>query len=143
MRVCIDVPDVDRAVEFYGRALGLAVGRRFAKFWVEMTGAAVPVDLLLKEAGSSPSTATAQTRDFGRHWTPVHLDVVVDDLDAAVTRARAAGAVLERDIQSHAWGRLALLADPFGHGFCLLEFKGRGYDEIVGLAGTSESSSSD
>ena len=26
---------------------------------------------------------------------------------------------------------LALMADPFGNGFCLVEFLGRGYDEIV------------
>jgi hypothetical protein len=26
---------------------------------------------------------------------------------------------------------MARMADPFGHGFCLLQFKGRGYDEIV------------
>jgi hypothetical protein len=24
----------------------------------------------------------------------------------------------------------AALADPFGHGFCLIEFAGRGYDEL-------------
>jgi hypothetical protein len=23
------------------------------------------------------------------------------------------------------------LADPFGHGFCLIEFTGRGYDEVA------------
>jgi lactoylglutathione lyase len=23
------------------------------------------------------------------------------------------------------------LADPFGHGLCLIEFRGRGYDEIA------------
>jgi hypothetical protein len=23
------------------------------------------------------------------------------------------------------------MADPFGHGFCLIEFRGRGYDEIA------------
>jgi len=29
------------------------------------------------------------------------------------------------------WGRMASLADPFGHGIDLLEFRGRGYDEIL------------
>jgi hypothetical protein len=29
-------------------------------------------------------------------------------------------------------GRLAVLADPFGDGFCLLEFQGRGCDELLG-----------
>jgi predicted enzyme related to lactoylglutathione lyase len=61
----------------------------------------------------------------------VHLDFVVEDIDAAVRRAVAAGATLERDVSTHAYGRLALMADPFGNGFCLLQFTGRGYDEIV------------
>jgi predicted enzyme related to lactoylglutathione lyase len=61
----------------------------------------------------------------------VHLDFVVDDVEAATKRALAAGATLEQEAQAHAYGRLAMLADPFGNGFCLLEFRGRGYDEIV------------
>jgi predicted enzyme related to lactoylglutathione lyase len=56
---------------------------------------------------------------------------VVSDLDAAVRRAVDAGAVLDREIQSRRWGRLANLADPFGNGLCLLEMKGRGYDELI------------
>ena len=31
----------------------------------------------------------------------------------------AAGAVLEDAAETHNWGRIAHLADPFGHGFCL------------------------
>jgi hypothetical protein len=48
-----------------------------------------------------------------------------------VKRAEAAGAVLESPVKSANWGKLALMADPFGHGFCLIEFVGRGYDEIA------------
>jgi predicted enzyme related to lactoylglutathione lyase len=59
------------------------------------------------------------------------LDFVVEDLPQSVARAHAAGATVERDIQAHAWGRIALLADPFGNGFCLIQFTGRGYDEIA------------
>jgi predicted enzyme related to lactoylglutathione lyase len=61
----------------------------------------------------------------------VHLDFVVDDIETAKQRALAAGAALERDVTTHAYGKLALLADPFGNGFCLIQFTGRGYDEIV------------
>ena len=39
-------------------------------------------------------------------------------------RARAAGAVLKRPIVSRKWGRMANMADPFGHGCCLLQFTG-------------------
>ena len=53
------------------------------------------------------------------------------DLAAACRRVEAAGATCEGGIRSASWGRIATFADPFGHGFCLLEFVGRGYDEIA------------
>ena len=43
----------------------------------------------------------------------------------------AAGASLEGDVHTHVWGRIAVLADPWGHGFCLIQFLGGGYDEIA------------
>ena len=66
----------------------------------------------------------------------MHLDFIVTNVDAALTRAIAAGARLEGDVETHAWGRIAHMADPFGHGFCLLQFVGRGYDEIADAAET-------
>jgi predicted enzyme related to lactoylglutathione lyase len=78
-----------------------------------------------------PAPGVTRPRDYSRHWTPVHLDFVVDDIDAAVERAVALGAVLERPVTTSAWGRLAVMADPFGHGFCFVQFLGRGYDEIA------------
>jgi hypothetical protein len=41
------------------------------------------------------------------------------------------GATLDAPAATHAWGRIARLADPFGNGFCLLQFLGRGYDEVA------------
>ncbi len=132
VRVCIDVDDLDRAVAFYVRALGLAAGRRQGDEWVELLGAPVPLDLLAKPPGTAAlPIGTRALRDYERHWTPVHLDFVVDDLDAAVRRATDAGAKLERAAEPKPWGRIAILSDPFGHGFCLLEFRGRGYDEVL------------
>ncbi|HET8734435.1 MAG TPA: VOC family protein [Anaeromyxobacteraceae bacterium] len=137
LRICIDVPDLDRAVDFYGRALGLRPGRRNGPHWAEMLGAPCPIDLLPVDAGSPASADPAlqegpgPRRDFSRHWTPVHLDLVVPDLEAAVERDVAAGARLERPIVVRKWGRMANLADPFGHGLCLLQFEGRGYDELL------------
>lgn len=132
MRACIDVDDLEKAIAFYTRALGLTVGRRLGAKWAELLGATSPLDLLAVPAGSTAASGTAQKRDYERHWTPVHLDFVVKDLDAAVSTAAAAGAAVERGIQERPWGRMANLADPFGHGLCLLEFKGRGYDELTG-----------
>ena len=129
--VNIDVADLAAATVFYCEALGLSVGRRFGDAAVELVGASAVVYLLAKPAGSPPAPSIAQARDYARHWTPVHLDFVVPDIAAAVARARRAGAVLEGQTETHKWGRIALMADPFGHGFCLVQFVGRGYDEIA------------
>ena len=128
--VNIDVDDLARAERFYCDALGLRIGRRF-EGWTELVGAAAPIYLLPKAAGTPASPAAAQKRDYARHWTPVHLDFVVDDIGAAVDRALKAGATRERETTTHAYGLLALMADPFGNGFCLLQFTGRGYDAIA------------
>ena len=76
----------------------------------------------MPNAASSAAYAGGPARDYARHWTPIHLDFVVDDVDAAVARACAAGAKLESAAQPRSWGRIAILSDPFGHGFCLLSF---------------------
>ena len=131
LRICIDVSDLDRAIDFYCRGLGLRLGRRNGAHWAELVGAGCPVDLLPVEAGSKATPTSTALRDFGRHWTPVHLDLVVPELETAVRRAEDAGARLEREIVVRRWGRMANLSDPFGHGFCLLEFAGRGYDELL------------
>jgi len=130
VRACIDVDDLDKAIAFYGRALGLRPSRRFRNDWAEMVGASSAIDLLVKDSGTAPCPGSS-VRNYSRHWTPVHLDFVVTNLDEAVQRAATAGAVLERDIDTQKWGRMANFADPFGHGFCLIEFRGRGYDEIA------------
>lgn len=129
--VNIDVDDLPRAVAFYTAAFALTVGRRFGTSGVELLGSTSPIYLLAKAAGTLPAPAPAAGRDYHRHWTPVHLDFVVDDMDAAVQRALDAGATLEKPAVTQSWGRLALLADPFGHGFCLVQFQGRGYDAIA------------
>jgi predicted enzyme related to lactoylglutathione lyase len=126
----LDVPDVERALEFYTRGLGLRVGRRFDDAFVELLGAQAPLYLLVKAEKSPAFDGAERGRDYARHWTPVHLDFVVDDLDAALALALAAGAKLEAAVSQHAYGRLALCSDPFGHGFCLLQFQGAGYDEL-------------
>lgn len=127
--VNIDVADLASAVAFYTAAFGLTPARRFGDAVLELTGAQVPVYLLHKAAGTLGADASA--RDYSRHWTPIHCDVVVEDLDAALARALAAGAVAEGHIRQADWGRIVTVADPFGHGWCLLQFLGRGYDEIT------------
>jgi predicted enzyme related to lactoylglutathione lyase len=127
--VNIDVPDLVRAIAFYAEAFGLTVTRRFGMQGAELSGWPVRLYLLQKAEGSTG--AGESLRRYDRHWTPVHLDIVVEDLDAALSRAVAAGARAETEIRAAAWGKIVVLADPFGHGLCLIEFLGRGYDEIA------------
>jgi uncharacterized glyoxalase superfamily protein PhnB len=96
-----------------------------------MLGTSAPIYLLVKSPGPSASDTTSLRRSYQRHWTPVHLDFVVEEIEPAVQRAVLAGARLEQPIATHKWGKLALMADPFGHGFCFVQFLGRGYDEIA------------
>jgi predicted enzyme related to lactoylglutathione lyase len=131
MLVNIDVDDIEKAIRFYTEGLSLRVGRRLDATWVELVGADVPIYLLGAEAGTTPFACAKTAREYGRHWTPVHLDFAIDDLEVGIARAEAAGAKSEAPISDHVWGRMALLSDPFGNGFCLLQFKGRGYDEVA------------
>lgn len=131
LRICIDVDDMAKAVAFYTEGLGLHAGRRFKSDFVEILGAGSPIDLLLNAAGTRPISGNSGTRTYQRHWTPVHLDFVVDDIEAAVARLQKHGGILETPVTDRPWGRIAGLADPFGHGLDLLEFAGRGYDEII------------
>ena len=131
IRACIDVDDLEKAIRFYTAALDLTLGRRFGNNWAELLGASSPIDLLETKAGSAPSPDASRRRDFSRHWTPVHLDFVVADLDVGVPRAIAAGGTLDSPIRVEAYGRLANMADPFGNGLCLLEMNAQGYDAIT------------
>jgi len=129
--VNVDVDDLEKGVAFYTQAFELRVGRRFGRDAIELLGAAAPIYLLVKPKGTSPHLGAETRRDYRRHWTPVHLDFAVTDLDAALTRVRAAGARGEGEVQVARWGKMVHLSDPFGHGFCLLQFEGRGYDELL------------
>ena len=128
----IDVDDLTVAIDFYGRALGLTVGRRFGTSGAEMLGASSPIYLLEKSAESHACHGgPGVKRHYTRHWTPVHLDFVVPDIHTACARAQKAGALQEGPMRTHDWGHIAVFADTFGHGFCLIQFLNRGYDEIA------------
>jgi lactoylglutathione lyase len=127
----IDVPDLAAGEAFYTAALGLSVGRRFDSDIVELLGRDAPIYLLRKAAGTPIGPSGGGVRGYSRHWCPIHADFAVDDLESATARAVAAGAVREGGTLELPYGRQAMFADPFGHGFCLIEFNEEGYDAIV------------
>jgi len=126
----IDVADLQRGIAFYCDGLGLALKRRLSPSWVELEGGNLPIFLLGNRSPTTQLGGTQIRRDFGRHWTPVHLDFIVPDIDAAVARLTALGATVDRPVQDADYGRMANMADPFGNGFDLIEFSGSGYDAV-------------
>ena len=96
----VDVDDLDKATHFYATAFGLKAGRRFGADGVEMLGSSAPIYLLVKAAGTAASSTTTLCRSYGRHWTPVHLDFVVEEIESAVRQAVDAGARLESAIST-------------------------------------------
>ena len=127
----IDVDDLDKALGFYTEAFGLRAGRQLGDDFQGIARCSAPIYLLQQPAGTPPFAGAVRGRDYDRHWSPVHLDFVVPDVDQAIARAVVAGAKLERGPVEEPYGLLAVLSDPFGHGFCFLEFQGRGYDAIA------------
>jgi predicted enzyme related to lactoylglutathione lyase len=125
--VNIDVPTLAPAVEFYEAAVGARLVRLLDDDVAELRYGSALLCLLTKPAGSA-ATKTGQVRVRDRHWTPVHVDFVVDDIDTAVERALAAGAKRESECVEWRGSRCVTFSDPFGHGFCLIEFAGDGYE---------------
>lgn len=127
--VNIDVLDLEPAVAFYRSAFGLRLSRILDEDVAELMGASSRIYLLRNSAGSAPSKSAETTRTYARHWTPVHMDFVVDDLPSASQRAINAGATRESETVEWRGSKCVTFSDPFGHGFCLIEFEGETYSE--------------
>lgn len=127
--VNIDVPELTPAIKFYCAALGLNLSRIIDHDVAELTGASSLIYLLEKAPASEPAPSVAEPRRYSRHWTPVHVDFVVDDLMEATARALHAGAVQEGACVEWRGSKCITFSDPFGHGFCLIEFAHGAYDE--------------
>ena len=121
--ISIDVPDLADAVRFYATAFGFSKSAEPVPGVVVLAAGNAEICLIEKRAGSKPSSYTQETRRYERHWTPVHLDIHVDDLKAALAKALDAGATREQVFENPEHGSVAFCSDPFGHGFCLIERK--------------------
>lgn len=122
--ISIDVPDLARGVKFYCDAFGFKKKAAPVPGVVLLDGLNLELCLLEKPAGSAPSPHASDRRRYERHWSPVHLDIHVDDLHEALARAEAAGAKREQLFENPEHGSAASCSDPFGHGFCLLAGRG-------------------
>ncbi len=129
MLINIDVPELEAAITFYCAALGLRLKRVIDGDVAELVGAASPIYLLAKAAEPQPDRSQNLTRHYARHWTPVHIDFVVDDIVESTQRAINAGAIQESECVHWKGSTCVTFSDPFGHGFCLIEFKDESYED--------------
>jgi catechol 2,3-dioxygenase-like lactoylglutathione lyase family enzyme len=111
--VVLDAPDARELAAFYRRLLGWEV-EQDEPGWVK-----------LRAPGGGPGLSFQTEKAYARPTWPagpgdqqmmVHLDIAVDDLEAAGAHAVAAGATLaeyqpQDDVRVH--------LDPAGHPFCL------------------------
>jgi len=119
--VSVDVPNLADGVKFYCEAFGFTKKAEPFPGLAILDAGGATMCILEKAAGSKPAQGSEDVRRYERHWTPVHLDIHVDDLDAAIARAVTAGAVTEQVHKHPGHGSAAFCADPFGNGFCLIE----------------------
>jgi catechol 2,3-dioxygenase-like lactoylglutathione lyase family enzyme len=111
--VVLGAPDPKALADFYHRLLGWQVEHDEPE-WVKLTSPEGGAGLSFQiEADHVRPTWPAGPGD---QQMMVHLDIAVDDLDAAGAHALAAGAVLA-DFQPEDDVRVYL--DPVGHPFCL------------------------
>lgn len=129
--VNIDVPQLSTAIDFYVNALELKHSRTIDNDVAELVGASVIIYLLQKDAGSGATKNSSSTRNYSRHWTPVHMDFVVDDINAAKQKVLDAGAMCEGECVEWMGSKCITFSDPFGHGFCLIELSNDTYTEKV------------
>nr|WP_271211304.1 VOC family protein [Rhodococcus wratislaviensis]GLK37193.1 glyoxalase [Rhodococcus wratislaviensis] len=104
------VDDVPAAIDFYTSHLGFTLHTNPAPAFADVIRG--PLRLLL--SGPASSGARAPPTDVtGPGGNRIHL--VVSDLDAEITRLRAAGVAFRSDVVSGPGGRQILLADPAGN----------------------------
>ncbi|WP_433366726.1 VOC family protein [Actinoplanes sp. CA-142083] len=107
------VDDVRAAIDFYTGHLGFVPGERvFPPAFADVRRG----NLLLLLSG--PESSAARPMPDGRKpgpggWNRIHL--LVDDIDAEVTRLRKAGVEFRSEVVSGPGGRQIVLDDPAGN----------------------------
>lgn len=111
----LSVRDATRAIAFYAQAFGATEVYQIRESSGKVGHAELEINggrVMLSE--EYPDYGSIGPETLG--GTPVSLTMYVPNADAAVERAVAAGATLERPVADQFFGcRTAWLKDPFGH----------------------------
>jgi uncharacterized glyoxalase superfamily protein PhnB len=107
--------DAASALDFYAKAFGATEAMRLSEPGGKIGHAEIRIDgarIMLSD--EYPDYGVLSPKTLGGAGVSVHLNV--DDVDAFVARAVAAGATLKQPVQDQFYGeRTGKLEDPFGH----------------------------
>jgi len=84
LSVSIDVSNLKGAEDFYVGALGCKKVRDQCSNMAVLCVENSDIYLQEKEPGTKPLTSSNVTHDYQRHWTPIHLDFLCDNVDEVV-----------------------------------------------------------
>jgi PhnB protein len=104
-----------KALEFYGRAFGAIERERMQDPSGKIRHAEIRIgDSCVMLADEHPEIGALGPATIG--GSPVSIHLYVEDVDAVVSRAVAAGARLTRPVADQFYGdRVGGITDPFGH----------------------------
>jgi catechol 2,3-dioxygenase-like lactoylglutathione lyase family enzyme len=116
--VCLDCADAEELAGFYARLLGWEIKGGDGAGWIHLQDPAGGMGLSVQaEAWYEPPVWPEQP---GRLTKMVHFEIQVDEVDAAVAHALAAGArQAAPQPADRSPDRLRVMLDPAGHPFCL------------------------
>jgi hypothetical protein len=119
MRISGPVLDTDDPVtlaRFYERLLGWPISELEGDGWARLRSPAgdMKIEIQYEARYARPVWPPAD----GEQQMMMHLDVLVEDLDAGVAWARESGAIVA-DAQPQKPGDHVIMLDPAGHPFCM------------------------
>jgi predicted enzyme related to lactoylglutathione lyase len=95
--------------------------RRFYETAMGIDGQGVGPNWVAFPLGASKFALQRQMPEDPQDAAPFRLDFLVGDIDAALAKFKAAGAKVVQGVQDEAFGRSAILRDPEGRVFTLVQ----------------------
>ena len=103
-------PDPGRLANWYREALGLEI-----EAWGTTHGTSFSPEQMPANSFTVWSTFASDTEYFGDRRQAFMINLVVDDLDAALSNVRAAGGEVIPEKEEHDYGRFGWIVDPDGN----------------------------
>lgn len=103
-------PDPERLGRWYAEHLGFAV-----EAWGDTRGTSFAPETMPANGFTVWSAFKRDTEYFGPSGQSFMLNLVVEDLGAALASVRAGGAEVADDIEEQDYGRFGWFTDPDGH----------------------------